>query len=83
MNVSRGLLINDKQILLPSQHSSTQLWMKIISSPIYFFITSSLPTSESARSLRTVCVACDRFACGNATYAKEMAMRGVLEKQNS
>jgi hypothetical protein len=60
-------IMDEKSFLLPSLSSST----------------SSLPTSDSALSLGTLCVACDGFACGNATYAMEMAMRGVLEKQNS
>ncbi len=86
MKVSRGLLINDKQILLPSQHSSIQLWMKIVSSPISFFIhiISSSYERECTLTRDSLCVACDDgFACGNATYAMEMVMRGVLEKQNS
>ncbi len=62
-------IMDEKSCLLPSLSSST----------------SSLPTSDSALSLGTLCVVLRAMdlRVENATYAMEMAMRGVLEKQNS
>ncbi len=62
MKVIRGLLINDKQILLPSQHSSVQLWMKITSSPISFFI-HIISSYERECTLTRDSVCCMRWIC--------------------